>query len=64
MIPGLRTPDPRCMSNASIESAIDGLNKHWDKLIELSIKHGNPNITWLEDYYAKLVDELWKRDAA
>jgi hypothetical protein len=49
------------MSSAAIEEAIAGLNQHWDRLIALSKQHGNPNIMWLEDYYAKLVNELCKR---
>lgn len=61
MIPGMRMPDPKLLTNIQLEDAIASLDKHWDRLIELSAQHGNKSITWLEEYYSQLVDELCRR---
>lgn len=61
MMPGFRMPKPASLTNDQLADAIEGLDRHWDKLIVLSAQHNNPNIMWLEDYYSDLVDEMRKR---
>jgi hypothetical protein len=61
MIPGFRMPKPSSLHLDQLEDAISDLDRHWDKLIALSARYNNPNIMWLEEYYASLVDEVCKR---
>lgn len=49
------------MSDTHIEEALASLDRHWDQLIVLSRQHGNVSIMWLDDYYARLVNELCTR---